>query len=157
MDFFALVIAPDDLLVAYGLVAVRCIETKDVRASLLWIELKIQSTFTHGKVERTIWHIEPFSLIGNELEGEFLTIWNKLGRHVQLVSRLGIIAGRLELPLWLANGFFPIANITTQENADLAIQELRMAARVDGKNPTILTAVVTTKTSAILWRQALQF
>ena len=75
MDFYDLGITPDNLLVADRLVAVRCIETKDVRASLLWNELKIQCAFTLGKVERTIRHIEPFSLVGDELEGEFLTIW----------------------------------------------------------------------------------
>ena len=76
MRFFGLGIAPDDFLVADGLVALRCMETEDVRASLLWIELKIQSAFTIGNVKRTIRHIEPFSLVSDELEGEFLTIWD---------------------------------------------------------------------------------
>ena len=68
-DFFALGIAPDDLLVAYGFVA-GYIESEDMRASLLWIELKIQSA-SRTAVERAIRHIEPFSL-SDELEGEFL-------------------------------------------------------------------------------------
>ena len=75
MDFCDLGITPDDLLVADRLLAVGCIETENVRASLLWIELKIQCAFTLGKVERTIRNIEPFSLVSDELESEFLTIW----------------------------------------------------------------------------------
>ncbi|NBP72535.1 MAG: hypothetical protein EBU57_05035 [Alphaproteobacteria bacterium] len=118
--------------------------------SALSIKAEVSHPIVLDPVGCAVGHVEPFALIGYKFESDFACIRNQFERHVQFVSRLGIVANRLEFPLRLAHRFTPAIKVAAQIDTNLTIKQLRIALGSDRKNPAVFQAVVAAIASTIL-------